>query len=82
MEFDNIKMVQQPPDLKINLFPHQLASIYRMENLESNNILYKENYIKETKIGVNADLLGFGKTLARVGLILLVNGRLNYHIHL
>ena len=41
MEFDNIKMVQQPPDLKINLFPHQLASIYRMENLESNNILYK-----------------------------------------
>jgi hypothetical protein len=70
MEFDNIKMVQQPPDLKINLFPHQLASIYRMENLESNNILYKENYIKETKIGVNADLLGFGKTLAMVGLIL------------
>lgn len=69
-EFNNIKMIIQPQNLKINLFPHQLASIYQMEQLEADNTLYKENYIKETKIGVNADLLGFGKTLAMIGLVL------------
>jgi hypothetical protein len=70
MSFDNIKMVSQPKNLKINLFQHQLASIYKMENLESNNFIEKENYNKETKIGVNADIAGFGKTLSMIGLIL------------
>ena len=36
-EFTNIKLVNQPPDLKVKLYPHQLASIYRMEEFESNN---------------------------------------------
>lgn len=40
-----------------------------MEKLEINNIIEKENYVKETKIGVNADLTGFGKTLSMLGLI-------------
>jgi len=70
MSFDNIKMVPQPKNLKINLFPHQLASIYKMENLELNNFIEKEYYNKETKIGVNADIAGFGKTLSMLGLIL------------
>ena len=57
MDFQSIKMVSQPRDLKINLFPHQLASIYNMEKLETNNIIEKEMYIKETKIGVKSILI-------------------------
>ena len=68
-DFDSIRLVSQPKNLNINLFPHQLASIYQMEKLESNNFIEKEDYIKETKIGINADLVGFGKTLSMIGLI-------------
>lgn len=68
-QFNNIKMVPQPKNMNIKLYPHQLASIYEMEKLESNNIIYKELYTKETKIGVNADISGYGKTYAMVGLI-------------
>lgn len=60
--------VSQPPGFKVKLFPHQLASIYNMEFLESNPIV-KENEIKETKIGINADITGYGKTLSMIGLI-------------
>lgn len=63
-------MVTQPHGLKINLFPHQLASIYKMENLEETKMIETENYIKHTKMGVNSDLTGFGKTLAIIGLII------------
>ena len=68
--FNNINLVPQPKNMKVSLFPHQLLSIYRMENLEINNMIEKENYVKETKIGINADLTGFGKTLSMLGLIL------------
>lgn len=70
MNFSNIKMVSQPRDLKINLYPHQLASIYQMEKLELNNIITKDTYSKETKIAVNADVSGYGKTLSMIGLII------------
>jgi len=69
MNFDHIKMVSQPKDLKIKLFPHQLSSIYNMEKIEVNNLIEKEQYIRETKIGINADLTGYGKTLSVIGLI-------------
>ena len=69
MNFDHIKMVSQPKDLKIKLFPHQLASIYNMEKIEVNNLIEKEYYTKETKIGINADLTGYGKTLSIIGLL-------------
>lgn len=62
-------MVSQPPNMSINLFPHQLHSIFRMENLENNNFIQKQNCIKQTKIGINADISGFGKTLSMIGLI-------------
>lgn len=60
--------VSQPPGLKVKLFPHQLSSIYNMEQLESNPII-KEYETKETKIGINADITGYGKTLSMIGLI-------------
>ena len=46
-DFSNVKMVKQPQNLKIQLYPHQLASIYNMEQLELNNIIHKETYIIE-----------------------------------
>ena len=68
-DFSNIKLVNQPPDLKVKLYPHQLASIYKMEEFESNNFIYKDNCIIDTKIGVNADISGYGKTMSMIGLI-------------
>jgi len=67
--FQNIKMVTQPEGLSVKLFPHQLSSIYKMEQLEATRRIEKENYVKETKIGINADLTGYGKTLAMIGLM-------------
>jgi len=69
--FQNVKMVSQPVGLKVKLFPHQLSSIYKMEQLETNNIIDSdsENCFKQTKIAINADLTGFGKTLAMIGLM-------------
>jgi len=68
-DFINIKTVNQPTDLKVKLYRHQLATIYKMEEFESNNLIYKDNCIIETKIGVNANLTGYGKTLEMIGLI-------------
>ena len=48
--YRNIKMVSQPHGLKVTLFNHQLASIYKMENLEETKIIETEDYIKHSKI--------------------------------
>jgi hypothetical protein len=74
-DFNNIQMVHQPEKLKISLYNHQLASIYNMEKLESNNILTSNtNEFKETKIGVNSDIAGFGKCHAIDTKILMYDG--------
>ncbi len=65
----SIKMIKQPQNLKIKLYDHQLVSIQKMEELENNNIIDKVTYTKETQIGVNADIIGYGKTLSMIGLI-------------
>ena len=79
-DFSNVKMVKQPQNLKIQLYPHQLASIYNMEQLELNNIIHKETYIIETKIGVNSDIPGFGKSLSMIGLIL--RDKMNWDVNI
>ena len=61
--------VNQPPNFSVKLFPHQLTSIYNMEKLENNSIINTRDEIKETKIGINADITGYGKTLSMIGLI-------------
>lgn len=68
-KIEQVNMVPQPVNMKIKLFEHQLKSISKMEKLELNNIIEKETYIKETKIGINGDLTGYGKTLSMIGLI-------------
>lgn len=67
--YDNIPIVRQPIGLKKTLFRHQLASIYRMETLEREQMVEYTHGIKETKIGINADETGYGKTLSMIGLI-------------
>lgn len=79
-DYSNIRVVLQPSTMKIKLFPHQLASIYQMEKFEIDNKIVKDNYIKETKIGVNADLVGFGKTASMIGLI--VRDKMEWDIEL
>ena len=69
MSFTRIPMVFQPHQINVSLYPHQLASIYKMEKLETDNNIIKEGYTKSTKIGINADMSGFGKTLSMLGLI-------------
>ena len=61
-DYDNIQVVSQPTNLNKSLFKHQLASIYKMETLEREQFVEYANGIKETKIGINADFTGFGKT--------------------
>ena len=65
----SVHYVNQPPNFSVKLFNHQLASIYNMEKLENNTIITTRDEIKDTKIGINADITGYGKTLSMIGLI-------------
>ncbi len=69
MEELELNLVPQPENVKINLFPHQLSSIFKMEKLENDKMIILENCIKETNIGINANYPGYGKTLAMLGLL-------------
>ena len=60
----------QPNNLKIILYDHQLASIYKMERMEMEKKIIKKDCVKEFSIGINADPTGYGKTLSTIGLIL------------
>lgn len=68
---DEYPIVRQPPNMKINLFSHQLTSIYNMEKIErERKIIVNDDTFIETQIGVFADRTGYGKTLSIIGLIL------------
>ena len=66
---NNIALVSQPNDLRIELYPHQLALIYKMEMLEHLKYIECNDTIKETSIGLNSDPTGSGKTYTMIGLI-------------
>ncbi len=68
-EWDDIPVVTQPKSLRKNLYRHQLASIHRMETLEREQMIDYEDGFRETKLGINADYTGYGKTLSMIGLI-------------
>jgi hypothetical protein len=65
-----METVNQPYNLDIQLYPHQLSSIYMMEELERYKYLEKDDVKIYTNIGVNSDITGYGKTMSMVGLIL------------
>lgn len=67
---ERIEFVDQPPNLRIKLYNHQLASIYKMEQLEQTKELKYEHMSVKTKFGINANPLGYGKTLSMIGLVL------------
>ena len=62
----DIPIVSQPENYKVELFRHQLAAIYKMECRESNNFIDSV----QSKIGIFADITGYGKTNALIGLII------------
>ena len=68
-DYDSIPVVSQPINLKTRLFRHQLACIHRMEKLEREQTIEHAGHIKETRLGVNSDPTGYGKTLSMIGLI-------------
>lgn len=68
-DFHDIPLVEQPESLNIPLYKHQLASIYQMEKLESEKMVEIGDIRKYTRLGINADQTGFGKTLSMIGLI-------------
>ena len=55
--------------ITIPLYEHQKTSILNMEQLEHSNILVNSEFRIETKLGILADLPGYGKTLSILGLI-------------
>ena len=68
--FENISMITQPKNLNVDLYPHQLSSVYKMEEREHTQKIVQDNMVIETNIGVNADSTGYGKTLSMVALVL------------
>ena len=63
----NNNLISQPENFKINLFKHQLLAISKMEKLEKEK---KVNEFLYTKLGIYADITGYGKTAALIGLII------------
>lgn len=68
--FENIQMIVQPKELKTSLYPHQLASVFVMEERERTKEIDWGKNIIHTNIGVNADETGYGKTLSMITLLL------------
>lgn len=54
---------------EIKLYPHQVESIKNMEQFEQTKTRVFENKIIKSKIGINSDLTGYGKTISIIGLI-------------
>lgn len=71
MDIENIQMIEQPDNIGVNLFVHQLVSIYAMEKIERDRFILDVNNNKiYTDIGFNADITGYGKTISMVTLVL------------
>ena len=70
-ENNEIKIASQPYNLKIKLFPHQLASIHQLEERERNwKIINNNNDVIESKVGIFSDMTGYGKSLSIIGLLI------------
>jgi SNF2 family DNA or RNA helicase len=63
-------MIPQPCNLGKQLFNHQLTAIAELEHRESNLEMNHTNYTIYSNLGIYADLIGYGKTLTMVGLVL------------
>lgn len=62
--------IDQPDNIKIPLFDHQLTSIYRAKELEeSTKITFDDNYYINTRVGILADEVGAGKSYEALSLV-------------
>ena len=68
--WDKYERVEQPADLSIKLFPHQLVSIHTMEKLERVRKVKSERNVYITDFGILGDIPGYGKSYSIVALIL------------
>ena len=65
-----IANIEQPNDINVPLFLHQLKSIEEMEKLENTKEMTLNSTIYlSTKLGILGDLPGYGKSLSVIGLI-------------
>jgi hypothetical protein len=68
-QVNNYKDIIKQP-LNIPLFYNQQMSIKSMEKLElDQHVAQNDGWFKETRLGVNADACGSGKSLTVIGLI-------------
>jgi SNF2 family DNA or RNA helicase len=79
----NYPVVQQPENYSRMLFDHQKTSIHEMEKLEKKQtrtfVTSGGNYLLKTKIGIQSDPTGFGKTSSMVGLVVRNKMAWNYN---
>jgi SNF2 family DNA or RNA helicase len=68
-ELEN-NIVTHPENWRVTLHHHQLVSIHDMEKFEECQGMYlSDNVYLHTKLGILADITGYGKTLSVLGLI-------------
>lgn len=70
------EMIQQPEDMKVSLYPHQLSSIFQMEKREKDKFIMERGIYYESNIAVNADKTGYGKCHGIDTPILMYNGEI------
>lgn len=74
IRFEDHEICIVPPitHLNVSLFPHQLASIYQMEEREKNRKLDTTivGCMIESNVGIFADMTGYGKSLSVIGMII------------
>lgn len=64
------KLVPQPENMSLQLFPHQRANIFSMEQFErEKKVSFSNNEVVESNVGILGDPPGTGKTHAILGLI-------------
>ena len=74
IRFEDEDIYLAPPvkNLSVDLFSHQLASIYQMEEREKNRKLDTSipGCMIESNVGIFADITGYGKSLSVIGMII------------
>jgi hypothetical protein len=76
--WDSYKRIEQPKELRIKLFPHQLVSVYNMELLENFKKIKVDDNVYMTDFGILGDIPGYGKSFSVVSLI--VRDRMSWDI--
>lgn len=77
---NRVKLVAQPDNLKVQLFPHQRSNIWKMENMERTKCVeLPDGNILEGEVGILGDPPGTGKTFTVLGLI--CRNKMKWDIH-